>query len=123
MIGEWVATTACRSRLRAIADAAATARGLAVAHGTYLAVSGPSYETPAEIRAFRRLGADVVGMSTVPEAIVAHQMGLEVLGISCVANAAAGTTEEPLSSAEVVATMDAVSQTFGDLLEEIVARL
>ncbi len=110
-------------RLRAVADEAAEARGITVAHGTYVAVSGPSYETPAEIRAFRTLGADAVGMSTVPEAIVARQCGLEVLGVSCIANAAAGITPEPLSADEVLATAARVGGTFGDLMEETIARL
>lgn len=75
-----------------------------VRRGVYLAVSGPSYETPAEIRAFARWGADVVGMSTVPEAIVARQCGLRVAGLSCVTNAAAGRTRRAISHAEVLAT-------------------
>ena len=77
-------------RLRALADDAGRAAGVAVRHGVYVAVHGPSYETPAEIRAFRALGADAVGMSTVPEAIAARHMGVEVLGISCITNMAAG---------------------------------
>ncbi len=77
-------------RLRGIADQAAAARGVPVAHGVYVAVHGPSYETPAEIRFLRTIGADAVGMSTVPEALVARHMGLEVLGISCITNPAAG---------------------------------
>jgi len=110
-------------RLRAIADAAAAARGIPVAHGVYLAVSGPSYETPAEIRAFRTLGADAVGMSTVLEAIVARQCGLEVLGVSCIANAAAGLVPGPLSADDVLATASRAGGTFGDLMEETIARL
>ena len=70
--------------------------GVAVAHGVYVAVHGPSYETPAEIRAFRTMGADAVGMSTVPEAIAARHAGLEVLGISCITNMAAGVLPQPL---------------------------
>ena len=73
-----------------------------LATGIYLAVSGPSYETPAEIRAFARLGADAVGMSTVPEAIVARQCGLRVTALSCITNLAAGRTRKPLSHAEVL---------------------
>ena len=75
---------------RRILDRCAARAGLSLSHGVYLAVSGPSYETPAEIMAFRRLGADAVGMSTVPEAILARAAGLKVAGVSCIANAAAG---------------------------------
>ena len=77
---------------------------LHIGSGVYLAVSGPSYETPAEIRAFARLGADAVGMSTVPEVIVARQCGLRVAALSCITNLAAGRTREALSHAEVLAT-------------------
>jgi purine-nucleoside phosphorylase len=77
--------------------------GLRVQRGVYLAVAGPSYETPAEIRAFRRLGADAVGMSSVPEAIVARQCGLCVAGLSCITNLAAGRSGRPLCHAEVLA--------------------
>jgi purine-nucleoside phosphorylase len=80
-------------RLIELARHAAKASGLRLRKGTYLAVSGPNYETPAEIRAFRRLGADAVGMSTVPEAIVARQCGLAVAGISCITNMAGGDTK------------------------------
>ena len=76
--------------------------------GVYLAVSGPSYETPAEIRAFARLGADAVGMSTVPEAMVARQCGLKVVALSCITNPAAGRGGAPLSHAEVLKTADKV---------------
>jgi len=110
-------------RLRGLADAAARAAGLEVAHGVYLAVSGPSYETPAEIRAFRTLGADAVGMSTVPEAIAARQMGLEVLGFSCISNMAAGLLPQPLDASEVIETATRVGRAFGDLLEETIAQL
>jgi inosine/guanosine/xanthosine phosphorylase family protein len=78
--------------------------------GVYLAVSGPSYETPAEIRAFARLGADAVGMSTVPEAIVARQRGLRVAALSCITNLAAGRSRKPLSHAEVLATSEQVAE-------------
>ena len=80
-------------RLIELARHAAKASGLRLRKGTYLAVSGPNYETPAEIRAFRRLGADAVGMSTVPEAIVARQCGPAVAGISCITNMAGGDTK------------------------------
>jgi purine-nucleoside phosphorylase len=85
--------------------------------GVYLAVSGPSYETPAEIRAFAGLGADAVGMSTVPEAIVARQCGLNVAGISCITNLAAGVGGENLSHAEVLATAEKVKTLAAKLLE------
>lgn len=85
--------------------------------GVYLATTGPSYETPAEIRAFASLGADAVGMSTVPEAIVARKLGMRVLGISCITNAAAGISETKLSHEEVSKTASRVSSQFADLLE------
>jgi purine-nucleoside phosphorylase len=110
-------------RLREVAAAAAAAAGLALEHGVYIAVHGPSYETPAEIRAFRAWGADAVGMSTAPEAIVARHMGLEVLGISCITNMAAGVLPQPLVHAEVVETALRVRGQFIALLEGIVERL
>jgi purine-nucleoside phosphorylase len=110
-------------RLRAIADETAAAIGVPIQHGVYIAVLGPSYETPAEIRAFRTLGADAVGMSTVPEAIAARHMGLEVLGISCITNAAAGVFPEPLHHSEVMETTQQVKGQFIALLEGIIGRL
>ena len=85
--------------------------------GVYLAVSGPSYETPAEIRAFARLGADAVGMSTVPEAIVARQCGMSVAAISCITNLAAGISQEKLSHAEVLETAERVKKSGAQLLK------
>ena len=111
------------TRLRAIADDVAAQRSLALQHGIYIAVHGPSYETPAEIRAFRTLGADAVGMSTVPEAIVARQMSMEVLGISCISNMAAGVLPQPLNHDDVMATTRRVRQEFSALLEGIIERL
>lgn len=110
-------------RLRAIADDAARAIGLPLAHGVYVALLGPSYETPAEIRYLRTIGADAVGMSTVPEAIVARHMGVEVLGISCITNMAAGVLPQPLDHAEVMETARRVRGQFIALLEGIVGRL
>jgi purine-nucleoside phosphorylase len=94
--------------LRQLLSRAAAASQLKIRSGVYLAVSGPSYETPAEVRAFGRLGADAVGMSTVPEAIVARQCGLKVAAVSCITNLAAGISREKLSHAEVLATADRV---------------
>ena len=88
--------------------AAGKTSGLKLRQGVYLAVSGPSFETPAEIRAFARLGADAVGMSTVPEAIVARQCGLRVAAVSCITNLAAGISPHKLSHAEVLATAEQV---------------
>jgi len=111
------------TRLRTIADEAARATGVAIEHGVYLAVTGPSYETPAEIRAFRALGADAVGMSTVPEAIAARHMKIDVLGISCISNMAAGLTPEPVTQEEVIETTSRVRAEFSALLEGILIRL
>ena len=110
-------------RLRGLADASAAAIGLPVEHGVYVAVLGPSYETPAEIRAFRTWGADAVGMSTAPEAIVARQMRMEVLGVSCITNMAAGVLPQPLHHDEVMETAARVKGQFIALLEGVVERL
>jgi purine-nucleoside phosphorylase len=110
-------------RLRSIAGEAAAAVGVMVTHGVYVAVLGPSYETPAEIRAFRTLGADAVGMSTVPEAIAARHMGVEVLGISCITNMAAGVLPQPLVHEEVLETGRRVQGAFSSLLEAIIERI
>jgi purine-nucleoside phosphorylase len=110
-------------RLRALADAAAKAIDLTVEHGVYVAVSGPSYETPAEIRAFRGLGADAVGMSTVPEAIAARHLGMDVLGVSCISNMAAGMLAQPITEEEVLETASRVRAEFIALVEGIISRL
>jgi purine-nucleoside phosphorylase len=110
-------------RLRKIAHEAAAAQKVSVTHGVYVATHGPSYETPSEIRFFRRMGADAVGMSTVPEAIAARHMGLEVLGISCITNMAAGILPGTLNHDEVMETARRVRGSFISLLEGILARL
>jgi len=91
--------------------------------GVYLALAGPNYETPAEIHAFRTLGADLVGMSTVPEVLVARHSGLRVLGISCVTNMAAGITGEALTAEEVFATGARVKTQFIALLKAVIPRI
>ena len=101
----------------------AKAMGVEVRRGIYGALAGPSYETPAEIHLLRTLGADAVGMSTVPEAIVARHMGLEVLGISCITNMAAGISDEPINHEEVMATGNRVRETFTELLRRMIAAI
>jgi purine-nucleoside phosphorylase len=91
--------------------------------GVYCGLSGPSYETPAEIRMIRLLGADAVGMSTVPEAIAARQMEIKVLGISCITNLAAGITDERINHEEVMETGAKVAETFKELLKRIIPKL
>jgi purine-nucleoside phosphorylase len=111
------------ARLRRIAAGAGTAINLTLSHGIYVALMGPSYETPAEIRYLRTIGADAVGMSTVPEAIVARHMNIEVLGISCITNMAAGVLPQPLDHNEVMATAARVRGQFIALLEGIIGQL
>jgi len=113
-------TNAYSPSLRALAIATAAAQGYILSEGVYLAVLGPSYETPAEIRAFRRLGADLVGMSTVHEVIVARHMGIEVLGISLVTNPAAGVTAEAINHEEVMDIGRQVEGRFTALLSAII---
>jgi purine-nucleoside phosphorylase len=99
------------------------AMGVEVRRGIYAALSGPNYETPAEIHLLRNCGADAVGMSTVPEAIIARQMDMEVLGISCITNMAAGISDEPINHDEVMETGNRVRSTFTQLLRRVVDRL
>ena len=107
----------------AIAKDVAAELGLKLDEGVYMALQGPNYETPAEIRMMRVLGADAVGMSTVPEAIVACQMGMQTLGISLITNAAAGMEDGPINHAEVMEMGQRVSQQFCELLRGVIARL
>jgi purine-nucleoside phosphorylase len=107
-------------RLRAVAGEAARRLGVALEHGVYVGLHGPSYETPAEIRFLRAIGADAVGMSTVAEAIAARHVGMDVLGISCITNMAAGVLPQPLVHDEVMETARRVRGAFIGLLEEIV---
>jgi purine-nucleoside phosphorylase len=116
-------THAYSERLRRIAQQEGRRQGMELPEGIYAAVTGPSFETPAEIRALRMLGADLVGMSTVPEVIVARQMGIEVLGISCVTNLAAGILDQPITHEEVLETGIRVRAEFTALLRGIVPRI
>src|SRR5579863_3900826 len=116
-------TEAYSKPLRALAREAAAEEGFDMSEGVYLALSGPSFETPAEIRAFRSLGATLVGMSTVPETIVARHMGVEVLGISCVTNLAAGLSESQLSHEEVFEAGRQVETRLARLLERLAPKI
>jgi purine-nucleoside phosphorylase len=116
-------TEAYSKRLRDLAKDTAREEGFALEEGVYLATPGPSFETPAEIRAFRALGATLVGMSTVPETIVARHMGIEVLGISCVTNLAAGLGATLLSHEEVAETGRQVERRLAGLLERLAPKI
>lgn len=104
------------AELRQLLRQTATEQDIPLAEGVYAAMPGPSYETPAEVRMLRTLGADAVGMSTVPEVIVANQMGIKVLGVSCITNAAAGVSTQKLSHNEVMETAEQVREQFVGLL-------
>jgi len=116
-------TQAYSRAYREIAREEARKLGIKLHEGVYAGLLGPSYETPAEIEYLRRIGADLVGMSTVAEVITARQMGINVLAISCVTNMAAGILDRPLSHAEVLATGERVKTTFESLLRAVLPRL
>ena len=97
--------------------------GLTLKEGVYAGLAGPSYETPAEIRYLRTIGADLVGMSTVPEVIAANHMGIKVLGISCVTNMAAGILPQKLTHSEVMETGERVKDTLAALLRAVIPQL
>jgi purine-nucleoside phosphorylase len=109
--------------LRALVRQVALERGVPLQEGVYAGLLGPTYETPAEVRMLSQLGADAVGMSTVPEVVVARALGLRVLGISCITNMACGLSLHPLSHDEVLETTRAVAQQFEGLVEAVVGRL
>ncbi|MBX7116763.1 MAG: purine-nucleoside phosphorylase [Myxococcaceae bacterium] len=109
--------------LQKLLGACAAQDGVTLRQGVYVGLSGPSYETPAEIRMLRQMGADAVGMSTVPEVITAAHMGVKVAGISCITNLAAGIGDAPLSHAEVSETADKVKPVFGRLLRRFLPKV
>jgi len=116
-------TVAYDRRFREITVGEGNRLGIGMYEGVYAAVAGPSYETPAEIRYLRAIGADLVGMSTVPEVIVARHSGIRVLGISCVTNAAAGILDQPLNHLEVLDTAERVKGQFIGVLKAVIPRL
>jgi purine-nucleoside phosphorylase len=113
-------SNAYSERLRNLAKEGADQLKMTLHEGVYVANTGPSYETPAEVRMLRKLGGDAVGMSTVPEVIVARHLGIEVLGLSCISNMAAGILPQPLSHDEVIETTERVKSDFLSLVKAIV---
>ena len=109
--------------LSALLREQATSLGIAMREGVYCGLLGPTYETPAEVRMLRVLGADAVGMSTVPEVVVARAIGMRVAGVSCITNLASGVSPTPLSHAEVIETTTRVASQFETLVERFVAAL
>jgi purine-nucleoside phosphorylase len=116
-------TVAYDRRFRAMAVGEGNRLGIGMYEGVYAALAGPSYETPAEIRYLRAIGADLVGMSTVPEVIAARHSGIRVLGISCVTNAAAGILDQPLNHIEVLDTAERVKGQFIALLRAVIPKI
>jgi len=109
--------------LRAIVEEIGNELGIKLKKGVYAGLSGPTYETPAEVRMLRILGADAVGMSTVPEVIVANHMGIKVIGISCITNMASGILDQPLSHHEVIETTEEVKRDFTKLVKRIIEKI
>ena len=116
-------TTAYAPELRELVRATAKSKGIALHEGVYVAMPGPCYETPAEVKMLQSIGADATGMSTVPEVVVARHMGARVIGISCITNQAAGISGHALSHEEVTETATRVRSTFEGLLDGILAAL
>lgn len=116
-------TAAYDKRFRELTLAEGRSLGINLGEGVYAAVAGPSYETPAEVRYLRSIGADLVGMSTVPEVIAARHSGLRVLGISCVTNAAAGALDQPLDHKDVLETAERMKGQFTGLLRAVIPDL
>jgi len=116
-------TDAYERRFREMAVGEGNRLGIGMNEGVYAGLAGPSYETPAEIRYLRTIGADLVGMSTVPEVIAARHSGMRVLGISCVTNAAAGILDQPLNHVEVLETAERIKGQFISLLKAVIPRI
>ncbi len=116
-------TSAYDRKFREMALGEGKRMGIGMDEGVYAALAGPNYETPAEIRYLREIGADLVGMSTVPEVIAARHSGIRVLGISCVTNAAAGILDQPLNHEEVLDTAERVKEQFIGLLKAVIPRI
>lgn len=116
-------SSAYSKRLIELCEEVVFERGIKTQKGVYAGLTGPSYETPAEIRMLRTIGADAVGMSTVPEVIVANHMNLEVLGISCITNMASGILEQPLNHAEVIETTEKVKSDFVQLVKDVLTAI
>lgn len=116
-------TNAYSPELQDVVLQEARAMGLQMWRGVYASLSGPSYETPAEIHMVRALGADAVGMSTVPEVIVARHMDMQVVGISCITNLAAGVSDRPVDHSQVMATGESVRVSFTELLRRVIPRV
>jgi purine-nucleoside phosphorylase len=110
-------------KLMELARSVAKEQGIQLREGVYAGLTGPAYETPAEVRMLGFLGADATGMSTVPEVIVARAIGMRVLGFSCITNLACGLTDQPITHAEVLETTERVAATFKNLIRGVVSRL